>query len=146
MSTRGFACVAIALLALAGCGDNARSASKTDLSSAEHIAAALDTCAQNHTGFARNVCGSRTLANLNTQVQRTLVSAAGHVSDAGAQMLVNNEARWLEAQRVGCAVAESATPLTADQSRCLEGQLRARAQQASTAVQQIGGYTFQRME
>jgi uncharacterized protein DUF3298 len=146
MPTRGFASVVIALLALAGCGDNARSAGKTELSSAEHIAAALDTCAQNHTGFAHNVCSNRMLAGLDAEVQRTLVSAASNVSDAGAQMLVRNEARWLEAQRIGCGVADAAAQLNAEQARCLEGQFRARAQQVRTAVQQIGGYTFQRME
>ncbi len=146
MSARGFASVAVAVLALAACGDNAMSASKTEQSSATHIAAALDTCAQNHTGFARGVCTSPALAALDSQVQRGFVAASANVSDAGAQMLVRNEARWLEAQRVGCGIGEGAAVLSPEQARCMEGQLRARAQQARTAVQQIGGYTFQRME
>jgi hypothetical protein len=106
----------------------------------------LDTCAQDHTAFARNICSNRALSALNAQVRNTLVSAAANVSDAGAQMLVTNQARWLSAQRIACGVGESAAPLSAQQVRCLEGQLRARIQQARTAVQQLGGYTFERME
>lgn len=146
MPTRGMASVAIALLALVGCDDNARSAGKTDISSAGHIAAALDTCAQNHAAFARTLCASPALAALDTQVQRAFVAASANVSDAGAQLLVRNEARWLEAQRIGCGIGDGATVLSPEQARCMEGQFRARAQQARTAVQQIGGYTFQRME
>ncbi|MBI3438279.1 MAG: DUF3298 domain-containing protein [Proteobacteria bacterium] len=146
MTTRGFICVAFALLALAACDQDALSAGKTDQSSAANIAVALDTCAQNHGPFARSVCSSPTLTALDRQVQRALVTASGNVSDAGAQLLVRNEARWLEAQRIGCGVASAATVLSPEQARCMEGQFRARAQQASTAVQQLGGYTFQRME
>src|SRR6185312_12396419 len=130
MSARRIASVAAALLALAACGDNAMSASKTEQSSAAHIAAALDTCAQDHSAFARNVCASPSLAALDSQVQRVFVTASANVSDAGAQMLVRNETRWLEAQRIGCGVAEGANVLAPEQARCMEGQFRARAQQA----------------
>jgi uncharacterized protein len=146
MSARAFASVLLLLLSLAACGDNSTGASKTEQSSAAHIAAALDTCAQASSGFAHNVCANRSLAALDSQVQRTLVTQSENISDAGAQMLVRNQARWLEAQRIGCGVADANVALTADQSRCIESQLRARAQQVRTAVQQIGGYTFQRME
>jgi uncharacterized protein len=146
MSARRIAGVAAALLALAACGDNAVSAGKTEQSSAAHVAAALDTCAQNQPAFARNVCANRALAALDSEVQRVFVSASANVSDAGAQMLVRNEARWLEAQRIGCGIGDRANVLSPEQARCMEGQFRARVQQARTAVQQIGGYTFQRME
>src|SRR5690349_12051769 len=105
MSARRIASVAAALLALAACGDNAISAGKTEQSSAAHIAAALDTCAQNQSAFARKVCANRSLAALDSEVQRVYVSASANVSDAGAQMLVRNEARWLEAQRIGCGIS-----------------------------------------
>ena len=57
-----------------------------------------------------------------------------------------NQSRWREAQRIGCAIADARTALTPDQQRCLEGEFRARAQDVRTSVQQVGGYTFQRME
>ncbi|MBS0386152.1 MAG: DUF3298 domain-containing protein [Proteobacteria bacterium] len=146
MSAHGIASIAVALFALAACDANTASSGKSEQSSSARIAAALDTCAQDRTGFARAVCASSTLAGLDRQVQRALVAASANVSDAGAQLLVRNEARWLEAQRIGCGAGEAATVLSPEQARCMEGQLRARAQQARTAVQQMGGYTFQRME
>ena len=144
MSARALASIGALLLALAACGDNSQGANKTEQSSAAHIAQALDSCAHPQGAFAQNICANRALAALNLQVERTLVAQSANVSDAGAQMLVRNQARWLEAQRVGCGVADAT--MTADQSRCLESELRSRAQQVRTAVQQLGGYTFQRME
>jgi hypothetical protein len=146
MPTRRLACVAIALLALVACDQDAVSAGKTERSSAANIAVALDTCAQNRGPLARSVCANPLLTGLDRQVQRALVAASSNVSDAGAQLLVRNEGRWLEAQRVGCGITENANVLSPEQARCMEGQFRARAQQARTAVQQVGGYTFQRME
>jgi uncharacterized protein YecT (DUF1311 family) len=148
MPARGFRLIsaAFALVALAACGDNAKGASKTEASSEQRIAAALNTCADAHNDFARNVCANHALAGLDTQIRTTLVAQAANVSDAGAQMLVENQRRWLEAQRVACGVIDPATPPTGEQQTCLEGEFRARAQEARNAVQEVGSYTFQRME
>lgn len=137
---------AVALLALAGCGDNASGANKTDQSSAAHIAAALDVCEQPSGSFAHRVCGNRALAALDTQMRQMLVAQSADISDAGAELLVQNQERWREAQRIGCGVSDADAALTPDQQRCLEGEFRARAQDLRAAVQQLGGYTFQRME
>jgi hypothetical protein len=147
MSARevGVVCAVAALLALAACGANAGGA-KTEQSSAEHINAALDVCAQQHDPFAHAICANRALAGLDSQIRQTLVAQSANVSDAGAQMLVRNQERWRQAQRVVCGIADARVTLTADQLRCLESEFRARAQEVRTAVQQIGGYTFQRME
>src|SRR5262245_38262026 len=107
MSARGVKLVGacFALIALAGCGDSAKGASKTEQSSAERISAALDVCAQGHEGFAQNVCENHALATLDNQVRQTLVAESADVSDAGAQLLVQNQNRWREAQRVSCGIS-----------------------------------------
>jgi hypothetical protein len=147
MSARGVGIIAVALtsLALSACTDAANGSSKTEQSSAERISAALDVCAQNGE-FAQHVCENRTLAALDNAARETLVAESASVSDAGAQVLVQNQNRWREAARVSCGLLDAETAPNADQQRCLESQFRARSQQAETAVQEMGGYTFQRME
>lgn len=148
MSARGFKLVGagFALIVLFACGEGVNGASKTDQSSAERISAALDVCAQGRNEFAQNVCENQALSGLDNQVREALVAESASVSDAGAQLLVQNQTRWREAQRVSCGIIDPDAEPTADQQRCLEGSFRARIQEARTAVQEIGGYTFQRME
>lgn len=136
---------ALALAALTACDNSTRGASKTEASSGDRIAAALDPCADTRNSFAHNVCANHALAALDTQIRTALVAESHDVSDAGAQMLVENQRRWREAQRITCGVEPAAAP-TAEQISCLESEFRARAQDARNAVQQVGGYTFQRME
>lgn len=148
MSARrvGWLITACAVLAFSACGDRTRSSDKTEASSAERIAASLDPCAEGQEGFARTLCQDRALAGLDTQVREALVAESASVSDAGASLLVQNQARWREAQRIACGILEpSATP-TAEQQACLESRFRQRARDAASAVQEMGGYTFQRME
>ncbi len=137
---------AAAILVLAACDGTANGANKTEESSAARISAALDTCAQSRDQFAQRVCGNRALANLDGQVRSTLVAEAADVSDAGASILVQNQSRWRDAQRVACGITDANAAPTADQQRCLESRFRARVAEARSAVQQLGGYTFQRME
>jgi hypothetical protein len=134
-----------ALLALVAC-DNAGNGAKTEESSAERIAAGLDVCAQSDDGFAQQVCGNRALVGLDNQVRETLVAEAASVSDAGAAMLIRNQQRWREAQRIQCGILEADAQPTPEQQQCLETEFRARARDAVDAVQEIGPYTFQRME
>jgi hypothetical protein len=142
MSTVG---AVVALATLASCND-AASGAKTEESSAASVAAALDVCAEGSGEFAQNVCGNRALAELDNQVRETLVAESAGVSDAGAQLLVRNQQRWREAARVSCRIVDPDAQPTADQQRCLENEFRARARDAGNTVQEIGGYTFQRME
>jgi hypothetical protein len=148
MSARsvGHLLAAVATLALCACGDHANGSSKTEQSSEERISAGLDVCAQGSSGFAQSVCENRSLAALDNQVRETLVAESASVSDAGAAMLVQNQTRWREAQRISCGIIDPDAQPTAEQQQCLEAQFRARAQDAATAVQDVGGYTFQRME
>jgi hypothetical protein len=134
------------MLALSACGDRADGAGKTELSSAERIAAGLDVCAREDDAFAHQVCENRALAGLEGQVRETLVAEAADVSDAGAALLVENQNRWRAAQRVACGVIDPAAAPNAEQLACLEAEFRARARDAADTVQQIGPYTFQRME
>jgi len=148
MSARGFGLVGVACacIALAACGDRSNGG-KTERSSAERVAAALDICADDGSGaFAQSVCGNTALAALDGQIRETLVAESAAVSDAGAQMLVQNQQRWREAARVECGLLDAETAPTSEQQACLEGEFRSRLQEARNAVQEVGGYTFQRME
>jgi hypothetical protein len=146
MSARrvGIAAIACAALALGACGERG-SDGKTEASSAERVSAALDICADAE-GFAQQVCENRALASIDGQVREALVAESANVSDAGAQLLIQNQNRWREAARVMCGVANAEAAPTADQQTCLQSRFQARLRQAETAVQEVGGYTFQRME
>jgi len=147
MSMRGFGAVGAmaACLLLAGCGDRG-AGGKTEASSAEAIAAALDICSGGHDQFARNVCENRQLAAIDGEIRQALVAESASISDAGAQLLVRNQARWRDAARVSCGLLDVETAPTLEQQSCLEQQFRARLRDAQAAVQEAGGYTFQRME
>ncbi len=134
-----------ALLALTAC-DRSASGAKTEESSPDRISAGLDVCAQSDDGFAQQVCANRALVGLDNQVRETLVAEAANVSDAGAAMMVRNQQRWREAQRIQCGILEADAQPTPEQVQCLETEFRARARDAVDAVQEIGPYTFQRME
>ncbi len=136
--------ILIGAFGLAACGDSG--AGKTNLSSAERIAAALDVCAAGRGAFAENLCADRELAALDGEVRDALIAEAADVSDAGAQLLVRNQNRWLEARRISCGIADAEAEPTQEQQSCLESEFRARARDARGAVQEIGGYVFQRME
>lgn len=148
MSARAFIaiCAACGLMAVAACQPGGAGSTKTDASSRERIAAALDACADGQGAFAHAVCANSDLAALDGLIGAALAAKAAGVSDAGARMLVQNQRRWREAQRVTCGLGDPRAQPTPDQQQCLEGLFRARAAQAQTAVQEIGGYIFQRME
>lgn len=147
MPMRGIrlASASLALCFVAACGDRTGD-SKTEESSAERISAALDVCGEDGGPFAEVLCENRTLAGLDNRVREALVAEAADVSDAGAAMLVQNQSRWREATRIACGILDASSEPTAEQQACLEARFRARAQEAAAAVQEVGGYTFQRME
>ena len=137
--------VAFALATLVACTENANGA-KTERSSAERVAAELDVCGEGGGEFAQQVCENRPLAELDGQVRATLVAESAAISDAGTTLLIQNQNRWRDAARVSCGIIDQAATPDQTQQRCLEAAYRARAQDAQTAVQEVGGYTFQRME
>lgn len=144
--TQSFVGAVFALAMLAACTENANGA-KTERSSAERVAAALNLCAEGAGDeFAQNVCANRPLAELDGQVREALVAESAAISDAGATLLVQNQNRWREAARVSCGIFDPEAQPDTTQQRCLESAFRARAQDAQNAVQEVGGYTFQRME
>jgi len=140
------ACAA-ALALVAGCKPQERITDKAVAATPEaQLAQGLDACAEGRGAFAGAICKNQTLAALDSQVRETLVAEASSVSDAGAQMIVQSQQRWLEAQRVGCGVIDPDAALTSEQQTCLAGALRARAQAAAATVQEVGGRKFQQVE
>lgn len=137
----GFAACA---LALSACGQRPEPAAPSPEGGG--LEAALNPCAGEVAGFNRALCETESLAALDGRIRETLVAEAASVSDEGARLIVQNQQRWLAAQRVACGIIDPDAALTAEQTRCLESALRARAEQAGQAVQQIGGYTFQSVE
>jgi hypothetical protein len=134
-----------AVMALAACGDGAEK-SKSLQTPEERIAAALDPCAEGRRAYAQSLCENASIASLDQEVRQALAAESASVSDAGGQLLVQNEQRWREAQRVACGVFDPDAAATDEQRTCLESLFRARVQEAQRAVEQVGGYTFQRVE
>ncbi|MET0183579.1 MAG: RsiV family protein [Caulobacterales bacterium] len=132
-----FAALAIVSL-LAACGE------QQNAGGAQGASSALGRCGSD--AFAQRMCADPKLGELDQSVRQALVAEAASVSDAGAQLLAQSQSRWLEAQRVACGVIDPDAQLTADQNSCIESKLRERAAEAQTAVQEIGGYVFQRVE
>ncbi|MGE0046667.1 MAG: hypothetical protein AB7J28_08800 [Hyphomonadaceae bacterium] len=111
------------------------------------LAAALDTCAGGGAdALSRAICGDPAMAELDTRIRRALQAEAGEVSEGGARVLLENHRRWLGAQQAACGMIDPDAAPDAAQRACLTSRLRQRAEQASAAVEQVGGYTFQRME
>ncbi len=137
---------ALASLLLVACGDGGAGKAKHGGTPQQRLAAALDPCAEGGDAFAQSVCANRTLSEIDGQIRETLVAEAAEVSDAGAEMLARNQQRWRAAQRVECGILELDAQPDVEQVACLEGGFRSRAAEARNAVQEIGGYTFQRME
>ena len=136
-----------ALVLLGGCepkGDGAASSGGAEATT--QIQAALDPCASGQSGFAQQICQNQPLAALDSQVSGQLVAEAASVSEDGMQRLVQDQQRWRDTQRVACGIIDPDAAPTPEQQTCLESAYRERAQDAQTAVQQIGGYTFQRVE
>lgn len=147
MSLRALAVTGVcALSVLLGACERREADDKTDESSAERIAAALDVCAEGRGAFADSVCRNEQLAALDNRVRDALVAESASVSDAGAAMLVENQRRWREAARIACGVIDPEAEPTPEQAECLQSEFRARLSQAEDAVQSVGGYTFQRLE
>jgi uncharacterized protein len=135
-----------AVLAAAACGRDAGKARAADAKGREAtIAAALDPCSASNAA-ARTVCGNQKLSALDGQIRQALVAEAAEVSSAGAQTLVQGQQRWLQVQRLACGIVDPDARPDAKQTQCLEARLRERAAEAAQSVEQIGGYTFQRME
>jgi hypothetical protein len=138
------ASISLALLMLAACGE--RGGQGENGTPQERIAAQLDPCTQRDNAFAQSVCANQALSSLDGQIRETLVAEASSVSEAGADLLIRNQERWREAQRITCGIIDAEAQPDAGQQSCLESEFRSRAQDAESAVQQVGGYTFQRME
>lgn len=135
----------VAALFLFAC-DRSGGENKTDASSEMNISAALDVCGEDQGAYGESVCANRALVTLDHAVSEVLVAESANVSDAGARLLVQSQNRWREAQRVACGIVDLDAAPTGEQERCLQNRLRARATEARSAVQEIGGYTFQRVE
>ncbi|HVZ99722.1 MAG TPA: hypothetical protein VG841_05365 [Caulobacterales bacterium] len=116
------------------------------MGSGVRVAELLDPCANRANAFAQNLCGNRVLAGVDTQIRSALQNQATLVSTQGAQVLVQNQERWREATRIGCALLNDAARPNARQQQCLEGEFRSRLRDVRDAVQRVGGYTFQRVE
>jgi hypothetical protein len=138
------ASASFALITLAGCGD--RDGQTKGGAPQERIAAELDPCARRDDAFAQSVCANQALSTLDGQIRETLVAEASSVSEAGAELLIRNQERWRDVQRVACGIIDPDAQPDAEQQACLENEFRSRAEDAPSAVQQVGGYTFQRME
>ena len=134
---------------MSSCGPNTTASSPTTTAASNQslhtrVAQVLDPCASNSSGFARNVCSNQTLTGIDTQIRTSLQAEAANITDAGARLLIENQQRWRDAQRLACGVTGANADAT--QQQCLEQAFRARAAEAANTVQTIGGYTIQQVQ
>lgn len=137
----------ILTMALAACGERGGGKkAEVEATPTSVVEAAADPCGSVGGAFGEALCGDPDLSPLVGEVKSRLVEAAGAIPLDAARQLANGQAEWLQATRVSCGIGEGKIPLTAEQEGCLAGALRRRAEQASSAVTQKGGYTFQAVE
>lgn len=138
--------LAAACLVLAACNrdaDKAKAAEGAD--PPVEIAAAMDPCATEGP-VARTLCGNEKLSALDRRIREAMAADAGDISEGARQTIVQNQQRWLQAQRTACGMIDPDAAPTEDQIVCLEAALTERANAAESAIQREGGYVFQRME
>lgn len=148
---KGLVLVAVLALAAAGCGRQAQSEGEQGAqpgaapnvagAPAASIEAQLDPCADK-AGFAQKICQDPALAAAAGEIKTKLAEAAGAVSAEGDKLIVDGQKAWLETQAANCGVAANAP----DAAQCLKTALGERLEAAKTAVEQRGGFTFQRVE
>ena len=133
-------------LALVGCGPRPAARDAVPVDPVAETAAALNPCDDGGDAFARAVCANPQLAALEGELRAALAREAADVSEAGRQALVESQQRWLQAQRTACGIIDPDAAPSAVEIACLRARLADRTRQAAGAVEQLGGYTFQRME
>ncbi|MBU6374229.1 MAG: DUF3298 domain-containing protein [Alphaproteobacteria bacterium] len=148
---RGLVLVAALAFAVTGCGRQGGEESASGAPSggagsgagapAASIEAQLDPCADK-AGLAQKVCQDPALAAAAGEIKAKLAEAAGAVSAEGDKLIVDGQKAWLETQAASCGVAANAP----DAAQCLKTALAQRLEDAKTAVEQKGGFTFQRVE
>lgn len=141
------AALSLALAALlAACGQSAQKPPQSADSSSSSaptasIEAQLDPC-QDKAGLAQKVCQDPTLAPVAARIKEALAQAAAGVSAEGDKLIVEGQRAWLEAQALECGVDAG----KADAAECLKTALDARVKEAAAAVEEKGGFVFQRVE
>ena len=133
-------------LGLAACGPQAANkpdagASGSAEAPAASIEAALDACTDK-AGLAQKICADPALAATVDKIRTDLAAAAETVSTEGDKLIVDGQRAWLESQMVACGVGAD-DPNTA---QCLKNAFDQRLKDAKSAVEQKGGFTFQRVE
>jgi hypothetical protein len=127
-------------LAVAGALVACQPAQKAPPAEPPSLAAQLDPCQGGVLGA--EACKSAEIATATGEVSQALAQAASVVSPEGAQLLVDGQKQWAAAAAVECGVAEGKP----EAQTCLATELAERKQDAAGAVQQMGGFTFQRVE
>ena len=133
------AMAAAALLTLSACDRGPAPVSETEAVSA-------DTPEACPFRIAKALCQDEKLSGLYGRMKAELGAAAATVSAEGKKIIADNQAAWVEAQRLSCGVEKEAPSLTAEQQTCMESALTDRLNNAAEAVQKIGPFVFQRVE
>jgi hypothetical protein len=136
------ACV-VALMA-AGCGQPATKPGAA-LTPEQQIQAQLDPCAEND-GAGKSLCANDALTAQAAEVQGAFAQVASKVSADGAKLLADAQQQWAEAAANTCLAEHKGDVASLAYADCVKGQLDERAKEAQDAVQQIGGFTFQKVE
>jgi hypothetical protein len=134
----------IAILALAACTQQGQKpAAPAD--GAAGVVAQLDPCLEKD-GAGKAFCATEALTAQAASVKGAFAEAAAKVSGDGAKLLAEGQQKWADAANATCLAehkGDIASPGFAD---CIKAALEQRAKDAKEAVQQVGGFTIQKVE
>jgi hypothetical protein len=134
----------VAAIMLAGCG---QPAVKPDaaVTPEQQLQAQLDPCAQPD-GAGKSLCATDALKAQAAEVQGAFAQVASKVSADGAKLFADTQQKWAQAAANTCLAEHKGDVTAPAYAECVQSKLEQRAKDAKEAVQQIGGFTFQKVE
>lgn len=133
----------VAILALAACSP--QQSQKPPADPAALLEAKLDPCLEKD-GAGKAFCATEALTAQAASVKGAFAEVAAKVSDEGAKLLAESQQNWVEAANATCLAEHKGDIKAPGFSECIKAKLDERAKSAQEAVQQVGGFTFQKVE
>ncbi|MFZ4068798.1 MAG: hypothetical protein ACOYJ6_01695 [Caulobacterales bacterium] len=134
----------VALAVLAGCGPQGQKPA-APASEAASLEAQLDPCLDKD-GAGKAFCATEALTAQAASVKGAFAEAAAKISVEGAKLLAQSQQDWVDAANATCLAEHKGDIVAPGFADCIKAKLDERAKAAQGAVQQIGGFTFQKVE
>lgn len=139
-----YAVIAALMLALAACGPRPQSGAGADGADGS-AGGTASGCPGAEGPLAEFACQNAEMSEAAGDLLASAREARQRLSADGARIALENERRWIAAQRVLCK-ADAGGALNAEAVQCLKAAIAERAAKAKAEVQTLGGLTFQTVE